>query len=523
MIVIGELALWVALLMAAWSTAVSYAGGMARRDDLTASGARALYATFAMLGLAAIGLWTALLSRDFSLEYVAGHTSLLTPRLYAFTAFWLGRAGALLFPALVLSLYGTIAIATSRRRNREIAPWVTGTVSAILLFLLATTCFAANPFARMELTPLDGRGMDPRLQNPAMAVYQPSLYLGYAATAVAFAFAIAALLTRRLDAALLDAVRRWTLLAWFFLTIAVVLGVRYAYIDPESMGDRSWIWDAIRNPSIFPWLATAASLHFFGGRRRVPRKWNLAVVGASFLLSIFAALTARVGLVESEPSSAQSAIATWLSSFFFLAAGMTVYLVGARLRDLKDVTDAESAASTRRRYGGHVVHAGILMLLVALAGVPFARQYDTTLKTGQSFETRDPYGHLWRFVSQGVSQFERADHVVAILGVDTYRDGKRVGLITSEKRTYRDVEGNSVFSSSIEAGIHSTAMLDTYLLAADIRRTHGSDVAELRIAFNPLVAWIWAGGLVMVLGGLMLFVPNPQRAPAPMPAPYVAI
>jgi cytochrome c-type biogenesis protein CcmF len=190
---------------------------------------------------------------------------------------------------------------------------------------------------------------------------------------------------------------------------------------------------------------------------------------------------------------------------------------------LKDVTDVESAPSTRRRYGGHVVHAGILMLLVALAGVPFARQYDTTLKTGQSFETRDPYGHLWRFVSQGVSQFERADHVVAILAVDTYRDGKRVGLITSEKRTYRDVEGNSVFSPSIEAGIHSTALLDTYLLAADIRRTHGSDIAELRIAFNPLVVWIWAGGLAMVLGGLVLFVPNPQRAPDPMPAPYVAI
>jgi len=520
MIVIGELALWVALLMASWSTAVSYAGGVARRDDLIASGARALYATFAMLALAATGLWTALLPRDFSLEYVAGQTGQLTPRVYAFTAFWSGRAGALLFSALMVSLYGAIAIATTRRRNGEIVPWATGTVSAVLLFVLATTCFAANPFARAELTPLDGRGMDPRLQNPAMALHQPSLYLGYAATAVAFAFAIAALLTRRLDAALLGAIRRWTLVAWFFLTIALVLGVRYAYVEPESMRGRFWVWDAIRNPSIFPWLTTSVSLHFFRGTRGVPRRWNVAVVGATFLLAVYAAFTARVGLMESEASSAQSPIGTWLSAFFFLAAGMTVYLVGARLRDLKDVAEAESSARVRYRYGGHVVHAGILILLVALAGLPFASQYDTTLKTGQSYETRDPYGHRWRFVSQGVSQFDRPDHVVAILALDAYREGQRVGLITSEKRSYRDIEGNPLFSPSVEAGIHSTAMLDTYILPADIRRTQGSDIAELRIAFNPLVAWIWAGGLVMVLGGLMLVVPNAQRAPPP--APHVA-
>ena len=104
-----------------------------------------------MVLLASIGLWTALLSRDFSLEYVASHISANMPSVYIFTSFWSGQAGSLLFWALILSMYGTIAIATSRTRNRELIPWATGTLSAILLFFIATTCFKANPFTRLRL------------------------------------------------------------------------------------------------------------------------------------------------------------------------------------------------------------------------------------------------------------------------------------------------------------------------------------------------------------------------------------
>ena len=122
-----------------------------------------------MVVLASIGLWTALLTRDFSLEYVAGHISATMPSVYIFTSFWSGQAGSMLFWALILSMYGTIAIATSRARNRELIPWATGTLSAILLFFIATTCFKANPFVRLDFIPLDGRGMNPQLQNPGMA------------------------------------------------------------------------------------------------------------------------------------------------------------------------------------------------------------------------------------------------------------------------------------------------------------------------------------------------------------------
>src|SRR5690242_2524298 len=138
--------------MAAWSTTVSYAGGASRRYDLVDSGIRGLYATFAMVALASIGLWTALLSRDFSLEYVAGHISASMPSVYVFTAFWSGQAGSMLFWALILSLYSAIAVYSNRERNRLLLPYAAGTLGAILLFFLATTCFKANPFARLDWT-----------------------------------------------------------------------------------------------------------------------------------------------------------------------------------------------------------------------------------------------------------------------------------------------------------------------------------------------------------------------------------
>jgi cytochrome c biogenesis factor len=518
---IGELSLVAALLLSAWSTIISYAGGALRREEFVESGVRGLAATFLMAGLASIGLWTALLTRDFSVEYVAASISQTTPRPYVFTAFWSGQAGAMLFCATVLSLGGTIAIAASRRRSRELVPWATGTLSSILLFLLATICFAANPFARTDVTPLDGRGMNPLLLNPAMALHQPMLYLGYVAAALPFAFAIAALLARRLDTEWggLVVARQWMVVSWFFLTIAIVLGMRWEYLKPRGGGN--WALNAVENWSVFPWLTMTASLHSVFAETKRHRKWSIVLFAASFLLSVLAVVITRGGPTDNEATSAQSPIRTWFSAFFFLTTGMTAYLIGTRLRDLQPTMSGEPVGRDRRRVGEHIVHAGLVLSLVALAGLPFRREYDARLKTGESYEATDPYGHVWRFVSQGVSQFDRPDHIVAILALDAYRDGKRVGLITSERRTYRDLQGNQLFPPSVEVGIHSTAGLDTYVTPADIRREQGSDIAKLQVAFNPLVVWVWIGGLVMTVGGLVIMWPH--RARRDTHAEYVVV
>src|SRR3954466_3146247 len=354
--------------MAAWSTTVSFAGGASRRSDLVDSGVRGLYATFGMVLLASIGLWTALMTRDFSLEYVAGHISAAMPSIYVFTSFWSGQAGSLLFWALILSMYGTIAIATSRARNQELIPWATGTLSAILLFFIATTCFRANPFARLSFIPLDGRGMNPQLQNPGMAIHPPNLYLGYVATAVPFAFAIAALFTRRLDAEWLGVVRRWALVSWFFLTIGIVLGMWWAYVELGWGG--YWAWDPVENASFLPWLTGTAFLHsiMVQEKRGMLRKWNVVLVVVTFLLSIFGTFLTRSGMVESVHSFAQSPVGSWFAAFFFLATGTTIYLVATRLRNLEAKAELESLVSRE---------AAFLYNNLVLVGIAFAVLWGT--------------------------------------------------------------------------------------------------------------------------------------------------
>jgi cytochrome c-type biogenesis protein CcmF len=655
-ILIGELALWVALLMAAWTAIVSFAGGSSRREDLIVSGYRGMYATFAMTLLASIGLWTALLTHDFSLKYVAGHVSANMPALYTFTSFWSGQEGSMLFWALILSFYSAIAIWFAARRNRELAPFANGTLAAVILFFIATTCFKANPFVRTAWIPLDGAGMNPQLQNPGMAVHPPTLYLGYVATAIPFAFAVAALVTRRIDNEWLAIVRRWALVTWFFLTIGIILGMWWAYVELGWSG--YWAWDPVENASLLPWLTITAFLHsiMIQEKRGMLRKWNVVLVVVTFLLSILGTFLTRSGVVESVHAFAQSPIGTWFAAFTILATGGTIYLVATRLRDLEAKATLESMASreaaflynnlvlvgiafavlwgtlfpilsqwatgarekitvgppffntvnvplgllllaltgigpliawrraslsnlrrqfatpvgigiatavlliglgmrnwyalvayllcgfvagtilqefykgvnarrsmhgesvfrgfihliarNRRRYGGYIVHAGIVMLFAAFAGLAFKVDYDVTLKAGDAHEITDPYGHRWRFVSQGLSTSQRRNTAVLSLGLEAWRDGKLVELMRPEKRTYFNARREQIFQPTTEVAYISTPKLDTYVVLAGVSQ---ADSAEIRVSFNPLVMWVWIGGYLMMIGGLIVMWPQAER------------
>ncbi len=155
MILVGELSLWVALLMAVWTATVSFAGGSLKRQDLIASAERGTYATFAMVVLASAGLWTAIFTHDFSFKYVASYTSANLPKAYLFTAFWGGQAGSMLFWVLILTFFSSIAVLTSRSRNRELMPYVIGTLAVIAIFFLATLCFGSNPYERLDWLPVE--------------------------------------------------------------------------------------------------------------------------------------------------------------------------------------------------------------------------------------------------------------------------------------------------------------------------------------------------------------------------------
>src|SRR5215213_3436079 len=354
--------------MAAWTAIVSFAGGFQRREDLILSGYRGMYATFAMTLLASIGLWVALLAHDFSLKYVAGHVSANMPALYTFTSFWSGQEGSMLFWALILSFYSAVAIYFAARRNRELAPFANGTLAAVILFFIATICFKANPFVRNAWIPVDGAGMNPQLQNPGMAIHPPTLYLGYVATAIPFAFAIAALVTRRIDTEWLAVIRRWALVTWFFLTIGIILGMWWAYVELGWSG--YWAWDPVENASFLPWLTGTAFLHsiMIQEKRGMLRKWNVVLVVVSFLLAIFGTFITRSGVIESVHSFAQSPVGTWFATFFFLATGITIYLVSTRLRDLQAKVELESMVSRE---------AAFLYNNLLLCGIAFAVLWGT--------------------------------------------------------------------------------------------------------------------------------------------------
>ncbi len=332
MILLGELSLWVALLMAAWSTTVSFAGGLQARADLIRSGERALYATAAFTVAASIGLWSALATHDFSNTFVALHTSTNVPTVYTLTAFWSGEGGRLLLWTLILALYATAAVVTNRRTSRATMSWVTGTLALVCLCGLMAICFGANPYARLDWMPPDGRGVDPRLLHLGRATHTPLLYLGLVASTVPFAFAVGAIVSRRVDAQWMVTIRRWTMLSWCWLTIAIGLGMRWAYREPGGIG--SWAWDAVHSASVVPWLTTSALLHSFvvQEKRGLLRRWNIALIAATFVLSVLGAFVTREGDTAGTIAFDQSAIGIWLLGFVVATAAGAGYLIVARVR-----------------------------------------------------------------------------------------------------------------------------------------------------------------------------------------------
>jgi cytochrome c-type biogenesis protein CcmF len=164
-------------------------------------------------------------------------------------------------------------------------------------------------------------------------------------------------------------------------------------------------------------------------------------------------------------------------------------------------------ARNRRRYGGYIVHAGIVVLFCAFAGLAFKKDHDVRLKAGEAKELVDPLGHRWRFVSQGVSTSETLNRFVTAVGLEVFRDGKRLGILSSEKRQYYDSNKQPQFEPSTEVGIWTSAKMDLYVVLAGV----SDETAELRISFNPLVVWVWIGGIIMAIGGLIVMWPQAER------------
>jgi cytochrome c-type biogenesis protein CcmF len=184
--------------------------------------------------------------------------------------------------------------------------------------------------------------------------------------------------------------------------------------------------------------------------------------------------------------------------------------VGARQRMYGEglaIAFGRLVARNRRRYGGYIVHAGIVMLFAAFAGMAFRLEYDVTMADGETFSAKDPYGRQWTFTSEGLSSFKALNREAVVISLKPTMDGKAVPLLTSEKRQHFDSRGNPTFQPSTEVGIYEMQSQDVYLVLAGVNNGR----AEVRINFNPLVVWVWHGGALMALGGLLVMWPQSEK------------
>ena len=345
MTLLGQFALWTALLLGLWCAVVGFSGRWRGRPDLTQSVIRAVYGICGALLVAAACLWKALVTHDFSIEYVWAYTSRNLPTYYVLSAFWAGQKGSLLFWALVLSLFASAAQALSSRRYAALMPWVAAVTSAVVAFFVSVMLFAANPFERLPFTPLDGRGLNPQLQNVGMTIHPPMLYLGYISITIPFAFAVAALLSRKLDTGWIHAIRKWTIVSWIFLSVGITLGMWWAYVELGWGG--YWAWDPVENASLLPWLTMTAFLHsvMIQEKRGMLKRWNLGLIIGTFMLSIFGTFITRSGVIASVHSFTQSNVGYFFLAFLILAGSFGFTLLYTRWHLLEPEAKLESMVS----------------------------------------------------------------------------------------------------------------------------------------------------------------------------------
>lgn len=320
-----------------------------------------------ILATGALGLLTwALLTDQFALIYVANNSRQFMAWPYKIGAVWAGQAGSLLLWLWMLTLMLTLVSLRSRagaEDGRGLVVPALATLSVLAIFFALLITLVENPFAVRLPAPADGRGMNPLLQNPSMLVHPLLVYLGFVGFSVPFAFAVAALVTRRTDAGWLRRTRGWSLGAWLLLTTGIVVGGQWAYVELGWGG--YWAWDPVENASLLPWLTATAFIHsaLVQERRGLLKAWNLGLIMATFALTILGTFLTRSGLLSSVHAFAESPIGPWFLTLLGAVVAVSLYLLLDRLRALARAPRIESNLSREAAF----LLNNLLMLTAAFA------------------------------------------------------------------------------------------------------------------------------------------------------------
>jgi cytochrome c-type biogenesis protein CcmF len=333
MALVGRIALALALAVALYGVGASVHGARRARRDWVDSGRRAVYALAAILTVAIAILEVAFVSNDFAYDTVAATSSTTTPLLYRAAALWSSQQGSLLLWVWLLSIWSSVAIYITRNRLRDVVPYATAVLLGFGAFFASLLVFFDSPFAYTSPAPTDGSGLDPLLRNPSMLIHPPMLYSGYTFFTIPFAFAVGALIVRRVDADWIRVTRRFALASWLFLGIGVILGAHWSYYELSWGG--YWGWDPVENAALMPWLISTAFLHsvMIQEKRGMLKIWNASLVLAAGTLAILGTFLVRSGILQSIHAFGASTLGVPFVILIGVMVSGSVYLVVSR-RDI---------------------------------------------------------------------------------------------------------------------------------------------------------------------------------------------
>jgi len=641
---LGNLSIALAALVSAYGLVAALLGAGLRRADLQHSARNAVYAVFLLLSVASGILLYQALTRDFGNAYVASYSSRDLGFWYTVSVWWAGQAGSLLFWAWLLAGFGAVVV-WRQAGYRELMPYIIATVMGVSVFFTLLLAVVSSPFARLAFAPPDGQGLNPLLQNPGMFFHPPTQYLGYVGFTIPFAFAIAAMATKRLDDEWIRATRRWTLASWFFLTLGVLFGMQWAYVELGWGG--YWAWDPVENASLLPWLTGTAFLHsvMIQEKRDMLKVWNLVLIVLTFGLVIFGTFLTRSGVLSSVHSFALSSMGPLFFAFMAVILIVSFTLLALRLPWLKSAGDLDSLVSressflfnnlilvgaafsvflgtifpmiseavrgvkisvgapffnqvnvpiglalllvmglcpllawrkaslanlsrnflfpgalglltavglivaglrqpvavtafalsafvtatilldfhrgamvrrghgepyplalgrlvlrNRRRYGGYIVHLGVILLFAGMAGSAFSSQQEAVLRPGQTVAINQ---YTLRY--EGMSQYPTQSAMVTAATLTVFNGREPIAVMNPQRNIHRGHEEQPM----TEVAIRSTMMEDLYVILAGI----GDDgTANFKVIVNPLMMWMWIGGVLMSLGTVVAFWPERREA-----------
>jgi cytochrome c-type biogenesis protein CcmF len=362
---LGRGLIFLALAVSVYGAIAALYGARTGRPEWVASGRRAVYAlAFLTTGAFAV-LEIAFLRSDFSLSVVQSHSSTTTPTFYKAAAAWSSQEGSLLLWLWLLGLWSALVLFLTRHRMRDVQPYAIAVLLGFATFFGGLLVFAVSPFDTLAVTPQEGTGLNPLLRHPSMMIHPPMLYSGYTLWAIPFAFAVGALVVRRVDAEWITATRRFALGAWFVLGIGVLLGARWSYAELGWGG--YWAWDPVENASLLPWLTGTAFLHsiMVQEKRGMLKTWNASLILATGTLAILGTFLVRSGILDSIHAFGASTLGVPFVTLIGLMIAGSVVLVVSRRDTLRSEHRLDSLLSREAMFLANN------LVLVGLAFVVF--------------------------------------------------------------------------------------------------------------------------------------------------------